>query len=48
MLHRTFREVTNSSPRQYLKKIRLHQARLPVLLEDLGAGEAARRAGVQE
>lgn len=44
-LHHTFRAVTNSSPLQYLKKIRLHQARLLMLSDGLGAGEAARRVG---
>jgi AraC-like DNA-binding protein len=44
-LHHTFRAVTNSSPLQYLKKIRLHQARVLMLSDGLGAGEAARRVG---
>jgi AraC-like DNA-binding protein len=44
-LHHTFRAVTNSSPLQYLKKIRLHQARLLMLSDGLGAGEAARHVG---
>jgi AraC-like DNA-binding protein len=44
-LHHAFRAVTNSSPLQYLKKIRLHQARLLMLNEGLGAGEAAHRVG---
>jgi AraC-like DNA-binding protein len=44
-LHHTFRAVTNSSPLQYLKQIRLHQARLRMLHDGLGAGEAAHRVG---
>jgi AraC-like DNA-binding protein len=44
-LHHTFRDVTNSSPLQYLKQIRLHQARLLMLHDGLGAGEAAHRVG---
>lgn len=44
-LHHTFRAVTNSSPLQYLKQIRLHRARLLMLNDGLGAAEAARRVG---
>ena len=42
-LHHAFKSVTSSSPLQYLKTIRLHQARLLMLHDGLGAGEAARR-----
>jgi AraC-like DNA-binding protein len=44
-LHHTFREVTNSSPLQYLKRIRLHRARLLMLHDGLGVGEAAHQVG---
>jgi AraC-like DNA-binding protein len=44
-LHHTFKAVTNSSPLQYLKQIRLHQAQLLMLHDGLGAGEAAYRVG---
>lgn len=44
-LHHSFRQVTSSSPLQYLKQIRLHQARLLMLQDGLGAGEAADRVG---
>lgn len=44
-LHHTFKEVTSLSPLQYLKQIRLHRARLLMLEEDAGAGEAAHRVG---
>lgn len=44
-LHHTFKEVTSVSPLQYLKQIRLHQARLLMLQEGLSAGEVAHRVG---
>jgi AraC-like DNA-binding protein len=44
-LHHTFKEVTSVSPLQYLKQIRLHQARLLMLREGTGAGEVAYRVG---
>jgi AraC-like DNA-binding protein len=44
-LHHTFRVVTSSSPLQYLKQVRLHRARLLMLQDGLGAGEAAERVG---
>lgn len=44
-LHHTFKEVTSASPLQYLKQIRLHQARLLMLHEGLSAGEASHRVG---
>ena len=44
-LHHTFKEVTSVSPLQYLKQIRLHQARLLMLQDGLGAGEVAHRVG---
>lgn len=44
-LHHTFKEVTSVSPLQYLKQIRLHQARLLMLQGGLSAGEAAHQVG---
>lgn len=44
-LHHAFKEVTSTSPLQYLKSVRLHQARLLMLQDGLGAGEAAHRVG---
>jgi AraC-like DNA-binding protein len=44
-LHHTFKDVTSSSPLQYLKQIRLHQAQLLMFHDGLGAGEAAYRVG---
>lgn len=44
-LHHTFKEVTSISPLQYLKQIRLHQAKLLMLNDGLNAGEVAHRVG---
>ena len=44
-LHHTFKQVTSLSPLQYLKQIRLHRARLLMLEQGSGAGEAAHRVG---
>lgn len=44
-LHHTFKAVTSVSPLQYLKQIRLHQARLLMLQDGLNAGEVAHRVG---
>jgi len=44
-LHHTFKEVTSVSPLQYLKQIRLHQARLLMLNDGLSSGEVADRVG---
>lgn len=44
-LHHTFKEVTSVSPLQYLKQIRLHQARLLMLQDGMSAAEAAHRVG---
>ncbi len=44
-LHHTFKEVTSISPLQYLKQIRLHQAKLLMLNDGLNAGEVAYRVG---
>lgn len=46
-LHHDFKAVTSSSPMQYLKKIRLHEARLLMLHEDRTAAGAAREVGYQ-
>lgn len=43
-LHHTFKAVTSLSPMQYLKRMRLHQARL-LMLDGLNASEAAFRVG---
>lgn len=45
--HHNFKAVTSSSPLQYLKAIRLHQARLLMVHEGLGAGVAAGRVGYE-
>ena len=44
-LHHQFRAMTATSPIQYLKSIRLHQALRLMLHEGLGAAEAAYRVG---
>ncbi len=44
-LHHTFKEVTSMSPLQYLKQIRLHRARLIMLEQGSGAGQAAYQVG---
>jgi len=44
-LHHTFKDVTSVSPLQYLKQIRLHKARLLMVHDGVGAGEAAHRVG---
>jgi AraC-like DNA-binding protein len=46
-LHRSFKEVTALTPIQYLKKVRLHRARVLMLSDGLNAGEAAYRVGYQ-
>jgi len=46
-LHHTFKEVTSLSPIQYLKKIRLHQARSMIINDGLKAGEAGYRVGYE-
>lgn len=44
-LQHVFKDVTALSPIQYLKRLRLHRARLLMIGEGLGAGEAAFRVG---
>ena len=43
--HHAFREVTATSPVQYVKRMRLHRARTLLAAEGLSAQEAARRVG---
>ncbi|WPB59394.1 AraC family transcriptional regulator [Xylophilus sp. GOD-11R] len=45
--HLHFRQVTDSSPLQYLKSIRLHKARLLMLRENMTAAAAAARVGYE-
>lgn len=44
-LHHNFRAVTSTSPIQYLKRIRLHEARLLMVHEDTTAAGAAAEVG---
>lgn len=46
-LHRYFKEVTALSPLQYLKRIRLQEARRLLLAESLDAADAAYRVGYE-
>lgn len=45
--HLHFRTVTDSSPMQYLKSTRLHQARLLMLRDDMSASSAAFNVGYE-
>ncbi len=45
--HHHFKAVTSSSPLQYLKTIRLHQARLLMVHEGMNASIAAQRVGYE-
>ena len=45
--HHHFKEVTATSPLQYLKSIRLHKARMLMVHEQLSASVAADRVGYQ-
>lgn len=45
--HENFRAVTDSSPLQYLKSIRLHKARALMLQDGLGAAQAALEVGYE-
>ena len=45
--HHHFKAVTSTSPLQYVKTIRLHQARLLMVHEGLNAGVAAQRVGYE-
>ena len=46
-LHQHFKAVTNSSPLQYVKAVRLHHAHNLVTLEDMTVSEAAYTVGYQ-
>ena len=45
--HHNFKAITETSPLQYLKTIRLHKARILMVQEGLGAGAAADRVGYE-
>jgi AraC-like DNA-binding protein len=45
--HHNFKAITETSPLQYLKTIRLHKARMLMAQEGLGAGAAADRVGYE-
>jgi AraC-like DNA-binding protein len=45
VFHQAFKEVTATSPVQYVKQIRLHRARMLLTVEGVTAQEAARRVG---
>ncbi|QHJ01654.1 helix-turn-helix domain-containing protein [Xylophilus rhododendri] len=45
--HARFKEITDASPMQYLKSIRLHKARLLMLRENMTAGAAAAAVGYE-
>ncbi len=45
--HAHFRTVTDTSPMQYLKSIRLHQARLLMLRSDISAATASAKVGYE-
>ena len=44
-LHHAFEKFVGQSPIQYLKKIRLHRARLMMVSKGMGASEAAYEVG---
>ncbi len=44
-LHHVFEKIVGQSPIQYLKKFRLHQARLMIVSKGLNASEAAYKVG---
>ncbi len=44
-LHHSFKKLVGQSPMQYLKKTRLHQARLMMVSNGMNAGEAGFRVG---
>jgi AraC-like DNA-binding protein len=45
--HHNFKAVTATSPLQYLKTIRLHKAKMFMVQEGIGAGDAAERVGYE-
>lgn len=46
-MHHHFREITNMSPLQFQKQLRLQEARRLMLVEDIDAGMAALRVGYE-
>ena len=46
-LYEHFKDVTGTSPVQYLKTVRLHKARMLLVQESLGAAAAAERVGYE-
>jgi AraC-like DNA-binding protein len=45
--HHSFKAVTASSPLQYLKSVRLHEARMLIMYDGVGAAIAADRVGYE-
>lgn len=45
--HSSFKEVTNTSPLQYVKNVRLHKARIFMIQDGLSANSAAFRVGYE-
>ena len=45
--HHSFKEITATSPVQYLKSVRLHKARMLMVQEGVGAGVAASKVGYE-
>jgi AraC-like DNA-binding protein len=45
--HSSFKAVTNTSPLQYIKQVRLHKARALMLQDGLNAGVAALQVGYE-
>jgi AraC-like DNA-binding protein len=46
-LHHHFKALTDTSPLQYLKTVRLHKARMLMVQDSLGASLAAERVGYE-
>ncbi len=45
--HHTFKQITGSSPLQYIKAVRLHKARLHIKYDGLGASVTAAKVGYE-
>jgi AraC-like DNA-binding protein len=45
MLHHAFEKFVGQSPMQYLKKIRLHRARLMMVSDGMSVSEASHKVG---
>lgn len=45
--HHTFKQITGSSPLQYIKAVRLHKARLHIKYDGLGAAVTAAKVGYE-